>query len=148
LSPKFEVTLDEYTKMYLLDTEIRVRYAETDQMGYVYYGNYATFFEVGRVETLRSIGFSYKSLEDSGVMLPVSTYSVKYIKPIYYDDLITVRTMIKKIAGVKIEFDYEIYSKSGELLSVGNTILVFVNKENMRPQKAPENLVKKLITHF
>lgn len=134
--------------MYLLDTEIRVRYAETDQMGYVYYGNYATFFEVGRVETLRSIGFSYKALEDSGVMLPVANYQVKYLKPIFYDDLITVRTIIKKLPGVKIEFDYEIRNEKDELLSVGNTVLVFVNKDTMKPRKAPEKLVEYLQKFF
>ncbi|WP_027419360.1 acyl-CoA thioesterase [Crocinitomix catalasitica] len=130
--------------MFSLETEIRVRYAETDQMGYVYYGNYATFFEVGRVETLRSIGFSYKSLEDQGIMLPVSNYTVKYLKPIFYDELITVKTTINKIPSVKIEFDYEIYNSKKELLSVANTVLVFVNKKTMKPCRGPEALIDKI----
>ena len=130
--------------MFSLETEIRVRYAETDQMGYVYYGNYATFFEVGRVETLRSIGFSYKSLEDQGIMLPVSNYTVKYLKPIFYDELITVKTTINKIPSVKIEFDYEIYNSKKELLSVANTVLVFVKKKTMKPCRGPEALIDKI----
>ena len=88
--------------MYLHETKIRIRYGETDQMGYVYYGNYAQFFEIGRVEMLRSLGVSYASMEKQGIMLPVVDFSVKYIKPAYYDDLITIRTMIEEIPSVKI----------------------------------------------
>jgi acyl-CoA thioester hydrolase len=80
-------------------TEIRVRYGETDQMGYCYYGNYAQYFEVGRVETLRSLGMSYKSLEENGIMLPVLDFSINYNKPALYDDLLTIETTIVKIEG-------------------------------------------------
>ena len=87
-------------------TEIRVRYGETDQMGYCYYGNYAQYFEVGRVEALRSLGMSYKALEEQGVMLPVSEFSVKYLSPAFYDDLLTVKTEITAIKGARIYFTY------------------------------------------
>ena len=131
-------------KMYLHETKIRIRYGETDQMGYVYYGNYAQFFEIGRVEMLRSLGVSYRSLEDNGIMLPVVDYSVKYIKPALYDDLITIRTMISEVPSVKIKFDYEILNESGDLLTTAKTTLVFVKKENMKPTFSPQELVKEL----
>ncbi|HRU61004.1 MAG TPA: thioesterase family protein, partial [Bacteroidia bacterium] len=90
--------------MYQHETRFRVRYGETDRMGYVYYGNYATYYEVGRVEALRSLGFSYRSLEDSGVLLPVSDFSVRYRKPAYYDDLLVLTTYITALAGVRLHF--------------------------------------------
>lgn len=130
--------------MYLHTTQIRIRYGETDQMGYVYYGNYAQFFEIGRVEMLRSLGISYRSMEDQGIMLPVVDFSVKYIKPAHYDDLITIKTIIRKIPGVKIEFDYEIYNEDNVLLTTANTVLVFVQKESMKPTKAPTKLIEEL----
>lgn len=128
--------------MYLHETKIRIRYGETDQMGYVYYGNYAQFFEIGRVEMLRSLGVSYRELEDQGIMLPVVDLSVKYIKPALYDDLITIRTKINKVPSVKIHFDYEILNEAGQLLNKASTVLVFVKKENMKPTSAPEILVQ------
>ncbi len=131
-------------KMYLHETKIRIRYGETDQMGYVYYGNYAQFFEIGRVEMLRSLGVSYASMEKQGIMLPVVDYSVKYIKPAYYDDLITIRTIIEEIPSVKIKFNYEIYNESNHLLTSAKTTLVFVKKENMRPTQPPQELVTAL----
>ncbi|MBP6403824.1 MAG: acyl-CoA thioesterase, partial [Bacteroidia bacterium] len=83
--------------MYTSEIQVRVRYAETDQMGYVYYGNYAAYFEVARVEALRSLGFSYKKLEEDGLMLPVLDFSVKYFKPAYYDDVLTIKTTIREL---------------------------------------------------
>src|SRR3954463_1583998 len=103
------------------DVQVRVRYAETDKMGYVYYGNYATYFEIGRVETLRKLGTSYKALEDSGIMLPVLEYKSKYIKAAKYDDLLTIRTFIRKIPTVRIVFDYEVYNQDMVLLNVAET---------------------------
>ena len=123
-------------------TKIRVRYAETDQMGYVYYGNYAQFFEVGRVEWLRSLGVSYKSLEDSGVMLPVINLNVQYIKPAKYDDLLTITTILSKKPQVKIEFDFEITNEQGELLTTGYTSLVFMDMKKNRPIKGPAQLLE------
>tara|TARA_B100000809_G_C14655470_1_gene357580 strand:- start:92 stop:439 length:348 start_codon:yes stop_codon:yes gene_type:complete len=112
-------------------------------MGYCYHGNYAQFLEIGRVETLRSLGISYKQIEESGIMLPVIELNVKYLKPSFYDDLITIKTTIKNKPSVRIEFDYEIYNEKNELLTIAYTKLVFVNKINMKPCKGPLELIKK-----
>lgn len=130
--------------MYSYQTKLRIRYSETDQMGYCYYGNYAQFFEIGRVETLRSLGVSYKELEDKGIMLPVLNYEVKFIKPALYDDLITIKTIITKIPGARIDFDYEIYNENNVLLTTGHTTLVFILKQTMKPCPAPTEIIEKL----
>jgi|SRR5690554_433590 len=129
------------TFLHTADIEIRVRYSETDQMGYCYYGNYAQYFEVGRVEALRSLGMSYKEMEEKGIMLPVSSFSVKYIAPAYYDDLLTITTRIVKLKGVRLYFEYEIKNEKGELISTADTTLVFVDKINMRPTTPPADFV-------
>jgi acyl-CoA thioester hydrolase len=123
-------------------TKIRVRYGETDQMGYCYYGNYAQYFEVGRVEALRSIGMSYKSLEAQGIMLPVSEFSVKYHSPALYDDNLTIITTITQISGARIYFNYEILNEKNILISKAQTILVFVDKKTMRPIQAPNTFIQ------
>lgn len=130
--------------MFTHETTSRVRYGETDQMGYVYYGVYAQYFEIGRVEMLRALGVSYKSLEAQGIMLPVVDFSVKYLKPALYDDLLTIRTIIKEIPSVKIIFDYEIYNESNQLLTTAKTTLVFVKKDTMKPTFAPTELIESL----
>ncbi|WP_264559368.1 acyl-CoA thioesterase [Flavobacterium sp. N2270] len=117
---------------------VRVRYAETDQMGVVYHGNYAQYFEMGRVEWLRNMGVSYKWMEDNGVMLPVVSLSMDYKKPARYDDVLTVKTIFKSQTSVKIEFDYEIYNEKEELLTIGYSMLVFVNMKTGRPTLPPE----------
>jgi len=122
--------------------KVRVRYAETDQMGVVYHGNYAQYFEMGRVEWLRNLGLSYSEMEKQGVMLPVVSLTLNYKKPARYDDLLTVRTILKKQEGVKIEFDYEIYSEEGQLLTIGNSVLVFVDMKTGRPVLPPEYVRK------
>jgi acyl-CoA thioester hydrolase len=122
-------------------TQIRVRYGETDQMGYCYYGNYAQYFEVGRVEALRSLGMSYKALEEQGVMLPVSEFTVKYLAPAFYDDLLTVKTTITEIKAARIYFNYELINEKGNVISKAETTLVFVDKATMRPRHAPENFI-------
>lgn len=126
-------------------TQLRVRYGETDQMGYCYYGNYAQFFEVGRVEALRSIGMSYKKMEDEGVMLPVNEFSVKYIRPALYDDELTIITYVTKLDGVRLYFDYEIYNDSEKLVATAKTTLVFVDKKTMRPTTPPEKFKDLLV---
>lgn len=118
-------------------TELRVRYGETDQMGYCYYGNYAQYFEVGRVEALRSLGMSYKQLEDQGVMLPVSDFSVNYKYPAKYDDALTIETTISELRGARLGFDYTITNEAGQLIATAHTTLVFVAKETMRPISPP-----------
>jgi len=124
------------------NTNLRVRYGETDQMGYCYYGFYAQYFEVGRVEAMRSLGMTYKKLEEDGVMLPVSDYHVRYKHPAYYDDQLTICTHIKEINGARIIFSYELINETGKLIATAETTLVFVNKTNMRPISAPENFLQ------
>jgi acyl-CoA thioester hydrolase len=116
-------------------TNVRVRYGETDQMGYCYYGNYAQYFEIGRVEALRSLGLPYRALEEKGVMLPVSDFSVKYIKPAFYDDLLRIETTIVSLNGPRLIFKYEVFNEQNELLSIAETTLIFVDKSSMRPSK-------------
>jgi acyl-CoA thioester hydrolase len=130
--------------MNICEFRVRVRYAETDQMGVVYHGNYAQYFEMGRVEWLRNLGVSYRSMEEEGIMLPVVSLTMNYKKPARYDDLLTVRTIFKKQESVKIEFDYEILNEGGELLTTGNSILVFVNMKTGRPSLPPEYILEKL----
>ena len=127
----------------------RVRYAETDQMGYVYYGNYATYFEIARVETFRNIGFSYKELEESGVLMPVVQLNTKYIKPLFYDEEFTIKVKVVKKPSVKIEFEYKVYNQKKQLTTTGETLLVFINKETGKPclpGKYFESLMDKYFT--
>ncbi|HAV55862.1 acyl-CoA thioesterase [Aequorivita vladivostokensis] len=126
------------------DTEIRVRYGETDQMGVVYYGNYAQYLEQGRTEWLRALGFSYKWMEANNIQLPVVHFSIDYKQPAFYDDLLTVRTSLKQLPTVKIEFYYEIYNESKQLLATATTVLVFVNSTTKKLTKAPQYLLEKL----
>ena len=123
---------------------VRVRYAETDQMGVVYHGNYAQYFEMGRVEWLRNLGVSYKWMEDNGVMLPVVTLTMNYKKPARYDDLLSVKTILKSQTSVKIEFDYEIYNEANELLTTGYSMLVFVDMKTGRPMLPPNYVSEKI----
>lgn len=134
--------------MFTHETTLRIRYAETDNMGYVYYGNYAAFYEVARTEMLRSTGISYKELEDMGVMLPVTDLVCKYYQPARYDDLITIKTSIKEKPLVRIQFEYEIYNQDGVLLNTGYTQLVFVDKEKSRPCRAPQIFQEKMEPFF
>ena len=120
--------------------EVRVRYSETDQMGVVYHGNYIPYFEIGRVEWLRNKGISYKSLEESGIALPIVSMTINYKKSARYDDLLIVRTKFKKNSTVKIEFDCEIWSEQNELLTTATFILVFVNLKTGRPTVPPDAL--------
>lgn len=122
-------------------TKLRVRYGETDQMGYCYYGNYASYFEVGRVEAMRSLGVSYKSLEEEGVMLPVSHFEVDYLRPALYDDELLVTTAITELKGPRLFFEYEIHNPQGELVAKAKTTLVFVAKITMRPIAPPADFV-------
>lgn len=119
--------------MFSHSTQIRVRYAETDQMGYMYYGNYAAYLEVARVEAFRSLGLSYKKMEESGIMMPVLEYKNKFILPARYDELITIKTTIKEMPGVRIVFYYELYNEENNLISIAETTLVFVNMETKKP---------------
>lgn len=128
--------------------KVRVRYAETDQMGVVYYGNYATYLEVARVEAFRFLGVSYKELEDQGIMLPVVEYQTRYIKPAKYDDLLTVKVSIKKIPSAKITFHYEIYNEEHVLLNTAETLLVFISKDSGKIVPAPTELIEGMKKYF
>ncbi|RNC89827.1 MAG: acyl-CoA thioesterase [Allomuricauda sp.] len=122
----------------------RIRYAETDQMGVVYHGNYAKYLEIGRVEWLRALGITYRSMEEGGIMLPVIFLQINYKKSAKYDDLITVETVLKKTPSVKIEFDYKIYNESRELLADANTVLAFMDMSTGKPIKCPDYILEKL----
>jgi acyl-CoA thioester hydrolase len=123
---------------------VRVRYSETDQMGVVYHGNYAQYFEMGRVEWLRNLGISYKWMEENGVMLPVVSLEMNYKKPARYDDLLRVKTILKSQTTVKIEFDYEIYNEQNQLLTTGYSMLVFVDMKSGRPIVPPSYVSDKI----
>jgi len=125
--------------------KVRIRYAETDQMGVVYHGNYAQYFEMGRVEWLRNLGLSYKFMEENGIMLPVVSLTMNYKKPARYDDLIRVKTIFKSQTSVKIEFDYEIFNEKEELLTTGTSMLVFVDMKTGRPTLPPSYVSEKLL---
>lgn len=125
-------------------TKLRVRYAETDQMGVVYYGNYAQFLEQGRTEWLRELGLSYKWMEANNVLLPVTNLNINYRLPARYDDVILITTSLKKIPIVKIEFYYEIHNQEGDLLITAETTLVFVNATTKKLMKAPDYLLEKI----
>lgn len=122
--------------------QIRVRYAETDKMGYVYYGNYAMYFEVARVELFRKHGVSYKEMEDEGVMMPVLEQKTKYIRPAKYDDLLTIKTKIKGKPGIRVTFEYEVFNEKEELLTIADTTLVFVDMKSGRPTQPPHYFEK------
>lgn len=134
--------------MYVAETQLRVRYAETDQMGYAYYGNYAAYYEVGRVEALRQLGFQYKEMEQEGIMMPVTELKCKFLKPAKYDELITVRVIVKELPSVRMFFHYEVLGEDGIKLNEGETTLVFVNMSTNRPCKAPEYLLNMLAPFF
>lgn len=134
--------------MFVHESTIRIRYAETDQMGYVYYGNYASFYEVARTEMLRSTGITYKQLEEMGVMMPVMDLTCKYYQPARYDDLITIKTSIKERPNIRLKFEYEIFNQQGILLNTGSTQLVFVNMKRNRPCKAPDIFQEKMEPYF
>lgn len=125
-------------------TNIRVRYGETDQMGVVYHGNYATYFEVARTEWLRNLGVTYKDLENNGIMLPVISLSFNFVKSAKYDDLLTISVFFKKNPLVKIEFDYEIYNQNKEKISTGNSVLAFIDMKTNKPIKCPDYILNKL----
>lgn len=136
------------TTMLKAEITLRVRYGETDRMGYAYYGNYAQYYEVGRVEALRAMGFSYKEIEDKGILLPVVDFAIQYKKPAYYDDEITIVTSIKEMPGVRITFHYECYNAQKELLNTGHVTLVFIDKEKNKPCAPPDWFMKGIKKFF
>jgi acyl-CoA thioester hydrolase len=134
--------------MYSAETKIRVRYSETDQMHYVYYGNYAAYYEVARVEALRQLGLNYTDLENSGIIMPVLESHSYYHKPAKYDELLSIKVVIPQLPLAKIEFEYEIFSENGNKIHTGNTILVFIKISSGKPTRAPSEMISLLRPFF
>ena len=134
--------------MFSFEHRERVRYADTDQMGIMYYGNYARLYEIGRVEALRSLGIAYRDLEAGGVLMPVLENYSRYIKPALYDDLLTIRVIIREMPATRIRFDYEISNEEGVLLHTGYTTLVFLSASTRRVVSFPEVIREALQRYF
>ncbi|MGF1636879.1 MAG: acyl-CoA thioesterase [Cyclobacteriaceae bacterium] len=134
--------------MFEFTTNIRVRYAETDQMGYVYYGNYAMYYEVARVEALRSLGLRYKTLEETGIMMPVLEIKSKFLRPARYDDQLSIKLTIREMPTKRMIFHYEIFNEADKLINVGETTLAFVEMANGKPCHAPESITNVLNGFF
>lgn len=134
--------------MYQHETEYRVRYGDTDQMQYMYYGRYPYLFEIGRVEAMRALGFSYRSFEAEGVMMPVLDLQCKYIKPAFYDELLRIRTQVSEMPGVRILFSYEIFNEQAALIHQGSSTLVFVSMKTNRPCAIPPHFAAALAPYF
>ena len=130
------------------DIKLRVRYSDTDQMGYVYYGRYASYYEVARVELFRNLGFSYKKLEEEGIGMPVIDMETKYLLPIKYDEEITIRTRIEKLPSSRIIFHYEILNQNNDLANTAKTTLTFINLLNKRPVRTPKELLDLIKNKF
>ena len=134
--------------MLVHETQLRVQYYETDQMGVVHHSNYIRYFEIGRTELMRRVGLSYKNLEDAGTVMPITNIEARYLSPAHYDDIICIRSSIKEMPKARIVFYYEIYNEERKLLADGSATLAFVNKETGRPQRAPEAMVQALSEYF
>jgi acyl-CoA thioester hydrolase len=135
--------------MFITETQIRVRYAETDQMGVVYHSNYFLYFETARAESIRQFGFTYAEMEKSGTLMPVTDVHCKYLRPAKYDDMITVKTTVKELpVHHKIEFHHEVFNEKNELLVVAKIILYFIDAQSMKRTTAPAQLLKKMESFF
>src|SRR5450432_1401607 len=135
--------------MFITETQIRVRYAETDQMNVVYYGNYAQYFEVARAESIRNLGFTYKEMESAGVMMPVVEMQTKFLRPAHYDDLLTIKTILRELPSEhKISFEHEVYNHEKKLLTLGKVILYFVKIGNFEKTAMPESMHHILLPFF
>lgn len=135
--------------MYESTTQIRVRYAETDQMNVVYYGNYAQYFEVGRVESIRQLGYTYKDMETSGIIMPVVEMHVRYLRPATYDDLLTVKTTLRELPdNHRCEFFQDVYNEQGKLLAAGRVVLYYLTADTRQKTLIPGALKEKLLPYF
>lgn len=140
--------IDLSLKMIHTTHSLRVRYGETDPMKYVYYGNYAEYLEVARVELFRELGIPYDEIENQGIWLPVSEFSIKYLKPGLYDEILEIHTYIKKLPGVRIEFEYEIYNSSKEKITEAKTTLFFLDAKKNKVIKCPDFLMDLLVKRW
>lgn len=135
--------------MFTTETQIRVRYAETDQMGVVYHGNYFQYFEVARAESIREMGYTYADMEKMGVIMPVVEIHSRFLRPAVYDELLTVKTILKELPqNHKIEFHHEVYNKKDELLTTAKIVLFFMEAKTMTKTKMPDALLNKLLPYF
>ena len=135
--------------MFITETLIRVRYAETDQMNVVYYGNYAQYFEVARAESIRNLGYTYKEMEATGVMMPVVEMQTKFLRPAHYDDLLTIKTILRELpADHRIQFEHEVFNQEKKLLTLGKVILYFVKIGSFEKTLMPERLRQLLHAFF
>lgn len=135
--------------MFVHETKVRVRYAETDKMGYLYYGNYPSYYEVGRVEAMRFLGIRYRDLEDiHHIMMPVMSLNMRYVRPAYYDDLLTIKTYIRKLPLQNITYHHEIFKENGSLVNGGSVKLCFVNMQDNKTVSTPSLLIDKLTPYF
>ena len=130
------------------EIKLRVRYSDTDQMGYVYYGRYASYYEVARVELFRSLGFSYKKLEEEGIGMPVINMDTKYLLPIKYDEEIIIKTRIEELPSSKIIFYYDIFNKKNNLANSAKTTLTFINLSSKKPVRIPKELLELIENKF
>lgn len=130
------------------ENKIRVRYDEVDKMGYVYHGNYAKYYHISRTELLRKVGISDKELENYNIILPVIEMTIKYLKPVFYDDVITIKTMIKEFPTSKMEFFHKVFNQNREIINVASSTLVFVNSNTRKPMRVPEIILNKLKSYI
>jgi acyl-CoA thioester hydrolase len=135
--------------MLVHEVQIRVRYGETDQMGYLYYGNYAQYYEVGRVEMIRSLGLTYKHMEEEGgILMPVVELQTKYLRPIFYDNLVTVRTELRELPDRFITFHVQLLNEDGKLCTTGEVRLCFFSGAEKKVVSAPEYLMQEIRPYF
>lgn len=134
--------------MFISETQIRVRYGETDKMGYMYYGHYPEYFEVSRTDMIRCFGLSYKAIEEMGIIMPVRSLKVDYRLPAHYDEILTVKSCLKSLPEIKLDIDYTIINESNELVCTGNTVLAFVDLKTKRPRRAPAFFIDAVKQYF
>lgn len=135
--------------MFVHESKLKVRYVETDQMGIVHHSNYAQYYELARTECFEACsGMTYASMEAEGVMLPILELQSRYLKPAYYNEVLTIKSIVTELPSVRLKVDYEIYNEANELINTGKTTLVFVNKQSRRPCQPPENFMKNVRQYF
>jgi acyl-CoA thioester hydrolase len=130
------------------EIQLRVRYSETDKMGYIYYGNYAQYYEIARTEMMRGIGLPYSKLEERGILMPVISLNIRYLIPSFYDDTLLIKTFVKEKPLIRIRFDYEIYNENKELVNIADTTLVFIEAHSRKPKRPPQVIVQLFDKYF
>lgn len=134
--------------MLISETQVRVYYEDTDKMGVVYYGVYPRYYEIGRTEMIRDLGLTYKEIEESNILLPARSLNINYLKSAYYDDLLTIRTIVETIPKVKFPIKTEIYNQQNELINTGEVVLVFFDAVANKPCRIPEKFREAMELHF